>query len=195
MILRILFLFMFLFMSSVFAVKEEKIRDVMVAKTEQVVKLLQNPNISRDDKTKRLFVIMDDVFDFPKMAEISLGKTYKEIDEKTRDSFTTLFVKRVKESYLDKIDLYTNEKIEVKELTKVKDNRIQLLANIVGKDKIYDIVYKFYDVKDGNWLIYDVDILGVSIVQTYRKQFGEFLQTKNMDELIENLRVANNPTK
>ena len=37
------------------------------------------------------------------------------------------------------------------------------------------------------WLIYDVEILGVSILKTDKAQFKEFLQTKSISELMDAL--------
>ncbi len=175
--------------TSVFAIVENEIKSAMEIRIQKAVHLLQNKEIDKEEKTKQLFVIMDDVFDFEIMAKISLGKTFNDLSADERREFTQLFVQRIKNSYLDKIDLYTDEAIVVKELTKVKENRIQLVSNIVGKEQVYDVVYKFYD-KNGDWLVYDVDILGVSIVQTYRKQFAEFLQTKTFTDLLDNLKSA-----
>ena len=40
--------------------------------------------------------------------------------------------------------------------------------------------------KDSNeWLIYDVDLVGVSIIQTYRQQFAGILKEKTFDEMFE----------
>ncbi|EAH9104456.1 toluene tolerance protein, partial [Campylobacter jejuni] len=45
---------------------------------------------------------------------------------------------------------------------------------------------KFYN-DNNNWLIYDVDVLGVSIVQTYRSQFGDILANQGFDALLQKL--------
>ena len=37
-------------------------------------------------------------------------------------------------------------------------------------------------------MIYDVDILGVSIIQTYRTQFADFLAKESFDKLITKLK-------
>ena len=55
-----------------------------------------------------------------------------------------------------------------------------------------EIVYKFYKPKKpisgkDKWLIYDVEILGVSILKTDKAQFREFLQTKTIFELMKEL--------
>ncbi len=49
----------------------------------------------------------------------------------------------------------------------------------MGKKKYH---FKFYN-DNNNWLIYDVDVLGVSIVQTYRSQFRDILANQGFDVL------------
>jgi phospholipid transport system substrate-binding protein len=39
-------------------------------------------------------------------------------------------------------------------------------------------------------MVYDVDVLGVSIVQTYRSQFSGVLKKESLEKLIERLRSS-----
>ncbi|WP_373030669.1 ABC transporter substrate-binding protein, partial [Sulfurovum sp.] len=88
----------------------------------------------------------------------------------------------------DKLRLYNNEKVIIKDLKKIKPNRITLETQVIGLDDTYKVVYLFYKKSQNNqWYIYDVELVGVSIIQTYRKQFSEFLQTKSVKQLIESL--------
>ena len=60
---------------------------------------------------------------------------------------------------------------------------------INGEEK--NIIFKFYN-ENNNWLIYDVDILGVSLIQTYRSQFADILEKQDFNALIEKLKTTNN---
>ena len=64
------------------------------------------------------------------------------------------------------------------------------MTDLVSKEKKLEIVYKFHKPKEKvrtkeNWLIYDVEILGVSILKTDIAQFKEFLHTKSITELMD----------
>ena len=74
---------------------------------------------------------------------------------------------------------------------KPKSNRLNLETQIIGEDKNYSVVFKFFPDKSDNWRVYDVDILGVSIVQTYRSQFGDGALSFN--EILDRLNNANLP--
>ena len=66
-------------------------------------------------------------------------------------------------------------------------------TELLGKDGVYKINYNFYNKsKDSEqWLIYDVDLVGVSIIQTYRQQFAGLLKEKTFDEMLVLLEKSN----
>ena len=137
------------------------------------------------------FYSKDGLFDFDRMAKLSLGKKYwKSLSKDGRKEFSRLFVERLKQSYLDKLDLYTDEEVVVDEAKQKKKNRVEVLTYLVSKDDKMEMKYKLYKDKKKGWLVYDVEVLGVSIVQTYRSQFSGYLKKKSMDELMNLLRSS-----
>ena len=174
--------------SFLFAIDEANIKSEMSSKIQEITTILQDKTLSSETKKERISPTLDTVFDYKTMSKISLGKTWKKLSEEEKESFTSSFEHKLKTSYFEKLELYTDQKVLVKELEKVKSNRIHLHSDIVGVEETYEVIYKFYKAKNSNdWLIYDVEITGVSIIQTYRKQFAEFLKTKSFNELLESL--------
>lgn len=187
MIKKILILFFITLVSSS-AIEESKIKSVMGVKIQKVTSILQKKSLSKKQKEQKTVRLMDGVFDYSLMAKISLSKRWKQLSTQEKRKFITRFEKKLKRSYFDKLLLYTDQKVIIKSLKKVKSTRITLQSNIIGKDETYKVVYKFYKQKNrNNWLIYDVDLVGVSIVQTYRKQFQEYLKTKSFKQLLQSL--------
>ena len=184
--IKILFIFVLMF-NFLFALEESSIESEMKARIDKITLILKNSELSKSQKSDKLFNILDDVFDFELMAKISLGRAYNTLSPSEQAEFVNRFVIKLKNSYIDKIDLYNGQEVEIKGVQKIKTDRINLLSQIQGQNENYDIVYKFYP-KANEWYIYDIDMLGISIVQTYRKQFGEFLATKNVNELLESLK-------
>ncbi len=132
-------------------------------------------------------MIIDPLFDFNLMGKLSLGKrTYKSISPSQREEFNKLFNQKIKASYIKKIDLYSDEEVLVKAVKKVK-SRIHLVTYIISGGDENEVLYKFYHSKKRGWVIYDVDVLGVSIIQTYRQQFAEILQEDDFDTLLKKL--------
>jgi len=181
-------LIVLLLCSSLFAVEEGNIKSEMESKIATITQILQNKSLSLESKKEQIAPTVDNLFDYKTMAKISLGRVWKKLSSSQQEQFTKKFEQKLKNSYFEKLELYTDQKVVVKELEKPKANRIYLHSEIIGTEESYEVIYKFYKVKNSNdWKIYDVDITGVSIIQTYRKQFSEFLKTKSFDELLASL--------
>jgi len=184
-ILKVLLLITALF-TSASAVKKDEIVSVMTSKVDSALDVLKQKDLNTTNKANKIFALIDEVFDYELMGKISLGKeTWLKINNTQRAEFLKAFENKLKNSYVDKLELYTDQKVKILELTPYKKSRLQLKTEVVGKDEIYKINYNFYQNRKSNeWFIYDVDLLGVSIVQTYRKQFAGLLKEKTFDELL-----------
>ncbi|MGB6327331.1 MAG: ABC transporter substrate-binding protein [Halarcobacter sp.] len=181
-----------LFTSLSFAMTKDEIKIEMTNKIDKVLIILKDSNLSKDQKGEEIISIMDDVFDYNLMSRLSLGNKWKEISIDQKKEFITLFTKKLKDSYIEKLDLYTDELVKIVGIEQTKKTRIKLKTQLVGKDATHDIFYKFYKMRnEDNWLIYDVDVIGVSIIQAYRKQFSGFLNDKSFNELLVHLKNPN----
>ncbi|OQX77517.1 MAG: hypothetical protein B6D54_01785 [Epsilonproteobacteria bacterium 4484_65] len=170
------------------AIKEQNIQKVMDTKVRKVLLILKDKTLSQKQKEQKSIHVIDDVFDYRIMARISLGKRWKSLTKNEKTQFIHVFEKKIKHSYLDKLRLYNNQKVILKDVKKIKHNRITLETTIIGHDGTYKVIYLFYKKKNKNqWFIYDVNLVGVSIIQTYRKQFSEFLKTKSFKQLLREL--------
>lgn len=184
------FLLMLFFSSSVlFADEISEIRAITKEKVDVVLNILKDKSLSKNEKKEGILKTIDGLFDFSLMARLSLGKKHwKALSKAKRKEFSELFVERLKLSYLEKLDLYTDEEVVVDEARLTKKNRVELLTYLVSKDDKMEMTYKFYKAKKKGWMVYDVDILGVSIVQTYRSQFSGILKKESMEQLMERMR-------
>jgi len=173
---------------SLYAVEEANIKKVMDAKVKKVLLVLKDTKLSQKQKDKKSLTVMDKIFDYHTMSQISLGKRWKSLSSTEKNQFARAFEKKIKRSYIDKLRLYNNQKVITKDLKKLKPNRISLEYRIIGRDDTYKVVYMFYKKRNSSqWYIYDVRLVGVSIIQTYRKQFSEFLKTKSFNQLLKSL--------
>ena len=180
-----------IFTNNLFAIEESKIKDTMQKKIDTVIEILQNKEKTKLEKTDKIFSIMDEVFDYKVMSQIALGKDWASLSDEQKNEFTKLFELKLKNSYIDKLDLYTDQKIEIKDLEKLNPKRIKLLTYLIGKDDKYEIEYKFHKNSNSDWLIYDVNIIGVSIMQTYRQQFSGYLKNNSFKDLLVSLNGLN----
>ena len=190
---RMLIVLLMLFFTSSAPLADEvkEIRAMTKEKVDIVINILKDKSLSKNEKKEGILETIDGLFDFSLMARLSLGKKHwKSLSKEKRKEFSELFVERLKLSYLEKLDLYTDEEVVVDEARKTKKNRVEVLTYLVTKDDKKEMIYKLYKTKKKGWRVYDVDVLGVSIVQTYRSQFSGVLKKETMDQLMERMRSA-----
>ncbi|MBU2510343.1 ABC transporter substrate-binding protein [bacterium] len=184
-----LIVFALVFSRPLFADDLADVKNIVSKSIVIVIDTIKNKSLDRSTRDKKIIDTVVPFFDFEFMAKVCLGKKHwTEASPEKRDQYLDLFVKRLQESYLEKLDLYTDEEVVVDEAKKEK-NRIHVITHLVTKDDKMEMIYKFRETDNG-WLVYDIEILGVSIVQTYRSQFSGFLKDKSFDDLLENLKSS-----
>jgi len=185
---KIILLISLIFIIHANAIEEKNISSVMQEKIDLATTILLNDKGSLKQKANKIFDELENVFDIKLMGRLSLGKYWKTLTSEQKDSFTKAFDIYMKESYVNNLGLYNGEKIQVTEVKKVKKNRIKLFSEIHGEKEIFKVIYKFYKSKSNGWLIYDVDVLGVSIVKTYKAQFNDAIANNSFEYLLNKIR-------
>lgn len=190
--LKIFFLVSLIF-CSVNADEKLELKKEFINKLDLLVEVIKDKKNTQNEKYEKIIALLTPMFDFELMAKLSLGKKWYLLNDQEQKDFIKLYVNRMKKSYASKVDSYNDEKIEVTSIEAPKENRIVLYSNIVTDQKKIDIVYKFYKPKEplkdkSKWLIYDAEILGISILKTDKSQFEEFLQTKTIQELMNSMK-------
>lgn len=177
--------FIVLFTTSLLALQKEEISSVMQERINSSINIVADKNLTTEQKAEKIFPLFDNVFDYQFMTKLSLGKSnWQKMTSEQRSEFTDKFISHLKNSYLSKISLYTDEKLEILDLKEIGTKRTWLLTRLVGSKDSYDITYKFYKSKNNGWLIYDVDIIGISLIQIYRAQFNNILENSSYTALL-----------
>ncbi len=183
-----LFIFIFGLFFSLHAGVEESVTNMMANNSQKVTSILKDNSISKQKQDEELIRLINPLFDFKLMGTLCLGKsTYNALSGEQKTKFHLVFNKKIKNSYTGKLHLYTDEKLEFEKAKIVKDKRMLLQSYLITKTEKKSVLYKFYESDDKKWLIYDVDIFGVSIVQTYRNQFAAALKTKSFEQFLSEL--------
>ena len=160
--------------------------EVLKSTLDRVFEVLQKEDLDQQARNKAIVEIVTPMFDFALMAKLSLGKKYwPGLTQEKKDRFTELFVKRLRQSYLNKLTTYTDEEIIYEPPVAVK-KKIHTPTRLISKGKKISMLYKFYNTNN-NWKIYDIEIQGVSIIRSYRSQFNEILQRGTIEDLFEKL--------
>ena len=176
------------------ALQENEIQEQMTKKIDNVLLVLEKKELSLSQKGEEIIKIIDEVFDYELMAKIALGKeTWNNLSAPKQKEFVKIFETKLKNSYVEKLELYNDQKVKILGLKPHNNTRLQLETELIGKEGSYKINYNFYNKskEKEQWLIYDVDLVGVSIIQTYRQQFSGLLKEKTFDEMLALLETSN----
>lgn len=189
---KIIFLSLLLLPTLMMANEVETLTKLIDKKVKVITAVLTDKALNVEQQDAKLLEAIDGLIDFKLMAKLSLGKTYWASSSPDQlATYEKLFDKRVKQSYLDKLHLYSNETVDVYTGKQTKETRIEVPAVIIGKGDPVEMRYKFYRAAEGQWLVYDLEVAGVSIIQTYRSQFAEILKDSSFDAFLEKLKQTN----
>lgn len=182
-------IFALIFAQSSMANGLDEVQQIVDSNIKIVIDLVKDKSLAKETRNQKIIDTVVPFFDFNFMAMVCLEKKHrKKLSKTERRQFTDLFVRRLQESFLEKLDLYTDEEVVVEKAKRVK-KRIHVLTYLVSKGDKMDMNFKFKKTKKG-WKVYDLEILGVSMVLTYRSQFSGFLKKNSMDDLIKKLSVS-----
>jgi phospholipid transport system substrate-binding protein len=159
---------------------------------DRVVTTLESPALKGDGKVaeRRSAVrkIANEIFDFGEIARRSLGRYWQPLSEPQRSEFVGLFGDLLERSYISKIELYGGEKI-IYNGERVDGDLATVSTKIITKNGTeVPVDYRLFRRGD-RWMIYDVNIEGISLVSNYRTQFNKIIQTSGYNTLVDRMKT------
>lgn len=169
-------------------VQASGITEGLKATIDQVINVVTDPQYRNDRTTRRSKMkgIIFPKFNFVEMGKRSLGKKHwKKITPEERKAFVDVFGKLLENSYANKLENYSDEKINyVDEIVKGKYAMVK--TEVVRKNDSINIDYKLIE-GSSEWLIYDITVEGVSLIKNYRSQFGKVIHNDSFGVLMDKL--------
>lgn len=145
--------------------------------------------------TKRILALVDAKIlpgvDFQRMTSSSVGRYWRqatpEQQKRLQEEFKTLLVR----TYAGALTQVKDQTVELKPLrAKPEDTEVLVRSEIKGKGEPIQLDYRVEKVADG-WKIYDVNVLGVWLVESYRASFAQEISASGIDGLIAKLTEKN----
>ena len=160
--------------------------------TEKILAVVQDPALKGADKDEprqtQMKKVVDERFDWAAMARSAIGKNWRDLSEAQRTEFTGLFSELIEKNYMSKVESYSGEKIAYKG-DKV-DGLYGVVDVVISTLKGTDIPVSYrVQNKGAEWLVYDVSIEGVSLVNNYRSQLGAILNSSSYEALIKKIKA------
>jgi phospholipid transport system substrate-binding protein len=132
--------------------------------------------------------IISENFDAEEMARQSLKENWDKLTPGQRSEFQKIFTGLFQDSYTRMVlNFLQREKVEYRQESP-ENKGVKVPTTIMRANEHIPVDYHLIQ-KGGRWLITDVDIDGVSIVENYRNTFGRVIQSSSFDNLLQKMRL------
>ena len=125
-------------------------------------------------------------FDFERHSRISLGRYWRERTEAEQEEFVSVLRQWTENRALDKLRKRSDETSYDGEDTRGSRSLVRTTVWYKGTKTLVD--YKM-ELKQGNWLIYDMVIDGASVALANRDAFYKKIRQSSYGELLSTLRA------
>ena len=106
-----------------------------------------------------------------------------------RQEFTQVFTQLVIRTYANPLAEYKDETVKFLPLRGPVDGHFARVNSVIIRSNGQHIPLSYSLVaKNEGWKIYDLSVEGVSLLQSFRSQFGQILQNSSMKDLIAQMR-------
>jgi phospholipid transport system substrate-binding protein len=162
--------------------------------TDQVLKILEDPQFQapnrQAERQERLHKIAEQAFDWQEMARRALAVHWRERTPQEQQEFVKLFRDLVEGTYINRLENAIQEKREIQYVgEQVDGSRVAVKTQVVTRrNQQVPIEYRLHRV-DGRWLIYDVLVEGISLVNNYRSQFNRIITSSSYNDLVQKMRA------
>jgi phospholipid transport system substrate-binding protein len=158
----------------------------------EILEILRKPDfdLARDRATVKSKIIS--AFDDTAMAQSVLSTAWRDATREQQTEFKNLLVQTIEDTYLDRIQEYTNETVEFRN-EDIRNDRATVNTVVVTKSANVPVNYKLRKRNDGRWLVYDVEVENVSMVSSYRDTYRDIVRRNGVDGLLAQMRAKAAP--
>jgi phospholipid transport system substrate-binding protein len=175
------------------ALAADEAPDVFIKRlSDEVLESIKSDAAVKSGDTSRVLQLVDTKImanvDFPRMAAAAVGPAWRqatpEQKKRLQDEFKLLLV----HTYSGALAQVNDQTISVKPLRASPDDKeVVVRTEVRGRGEPIQLDYRLEKTpgQGSGWKIYNLNILGVWMVETYRNQFAEVANTKGIDGLIQ----------
>ena len=131
-------------------------------------------------------------FDFQRMTALAIGKEWRKATPDQQSALTAEFRTLLVRTYSRALTSYRNQAIDFKPTKLVGDETDVTVRTEIKQPgaKSVSIDYAMEKVQS-TWKVYDIAVAGISLVMSYRDQFGQEVLNNGIDGLIKELQTKN----
>ena len=163
--------------------------------SEDVMASIKSDKAMQSGEINRIMALVDSKImpnvDFKRMTAAAVGPSWRqatpEQQKRLQDEFKILLVR----TYAGALEQVNDQVISVKpQRGAASDTEVVVRTEVRGRGDPIQLDYRMEKTATG-WKIYNLNVLGVWLVETYRSQFAQEISSKGVDGLIATLSERN----
>jgi phospholipid transport system substrate-binding protein len=166
----------------------EYVRGIM----DRVMAIQTNPTLAGEahqtQRGQQIHQIIERSFDFTVMAKDALGPAYGQLGGGQRQEFMETFSHLFQDSYTRMVLNFLKKENITYNRESPKDSEAKVYTTIVRPNESIPVTYLLRRV-GGGWLLYDVNVDGVSILDIYRTQFTHTIRAEGFGVLLKRMKA------
>ncbi|MBT5899957.1 ABC transporter substrate-binding protein [Pelagibacteraceae bacterium] len=174
---------------------EKNAENFILETTQNAKKIILDKAIGDKDKRKQLEKLALNTVDVAGLAKYTLGQERKNLSDKQISEFVSTFKVFFSKNLSNKLKDYSDQEVKITGSKKISDNYVLVNSKIVSlKDKQEIAVDWRVFLVDGNLIIRDLVVEGLSLARTQREEFASIIANKKFEGLIQSLNeyITNN---
>lgn len=129
---------------------------------------------------------------FRRMTQLVVGRPWREATSAQKDQLVEQFKTLLTKTYSGALSQVGDQTLQVDKVrARPEDTEVVVTSRIIQKaGSPIDLAYRL-EKKDGKWKVFDLSVLGLWIVDSYKAQFAPVLSSSGVDGLIQSLKDKN----
>jgi phospholipid transport system substrate-binding protein len=159
---------------------------------DEVMAIQNNPAMEgpahEAERAQAIRRIIQRKFDFPHMAQNTLGATYGKLSAGQRQEFADVFSALFQTSYTNMVLRFLKQETIKYGKETVSGGQARVNTTLMRTNDAIQVDYLLHQ-QSGGWLLYDVSVDGVSILEQYRSGFAREIQARSFDSLLNKMKT------
>lgn len=155
--------------------------------TEVMDAIKADPAIQAGDVNKIAALVDSKIMpnvNFTRMTASAVGRHWRQATPEQQKRLETEFKSLLVRTYSGALGEVKDQTLTFKPMRmRAEDTEVVVRSEVKGKGDPIQLDYRLEKVGDG-WKIYDLNVLGLWLVETYRTQFSQEINAKGIDGLI-----------
>jgi phospholipid transport system substrate-binding protein len=164
--------------------------------SEEVTALAREGGGLHDVELRRIIALVDGSImprvDFRRMTAAAVGPAWRQATAQQRESLMREFKLLLVRTYAGALSQLKNRSTVIQP-SRVPPGESEAIvrSQVRGGGEPIELAYRMERAPDGVWRIYNLNVLGVWLVETYRNQFAPEINAHGVDGLIDSLAERN----